>query len=436
MELSPFQACFEKVFALVDQLTSVGIKLQHVDVGGGLGIRYDNIDQPPTPEQYAEVLAPFMNGRSIDVFIEPGRSIVGDAGVLITRVEHIKETSDKNFALVDAAMNDFMRPSLYSAWHDIVPIEQISGSPARYDVVGPVCETGDFLGKQRELIIQEGSLLAVHAAGAYGAVMSSNYNTRLRAAEVLVNGDQAHLIRLRETFDQVMANENHSRLVNSMERVVEPELMNEPEQVLAYSNADFDEAHQSVIDNFSQIFPDIEPLSEVLDLGCGAGDVTVRFAKRYTNCHIDAVDGADEMLKQAASLISSKALNNRITLHLQQLPNCIIEHKTYDAIISNSLLHHLHEPQHIWSTIKQYATTDTAIYVCDLYRPDSIQDAKDLVDQYASNEPEVLRKDFYNSLLAAFTPDEVRTQISIAELDGLDVDKVSDRHMLIYGYLQ
>jgi len=207
LDLSPFQSCFEKVFKLVDQLSDAGIQLKHIDAGGGLGIRYENAEQPPTMQQYAEVLAPFMRGREVKIFIEPGRSIVGDGGILLTRVEHIKNTNDKNFALVDAAMNDLMRPSLYSAWHDITPVEQTSGTSAKYDVVGPVCETGDFLGKERDLSIQEGSLLAVHAVGAYGFVMSSNYNTRLRAAEVLVDGDQAHLIRMRETFDQLLANE-------------------------------------------------------------------------------------------------------------------------------------------------------------------------------------------------------------------------------------
>ena len=207
LELSPFKASFEKVFSLLDQLADAGIVLRHIDVGGGLGIHYETADQPPTMQQYAEVLAPFMANRKVEVFIEPGRSIVGEAGVLLTRVEHIKNTSDKNFALVDAAMNDLMRPSLYSAWHDIAVVEQVDGKAASYDVVGPVCETGDFLGKDRELVIQEASLLAVHAAGAYGFVMSSNYNTRLRAAEILVDGDQAHLIRMRETFDQVLANE-------------------------------------------------------------------------------------------------------------------------------------------------------------------------------------------------------------------------------------
>jgi diaminopimelate decarboxylase len=207
LDLSPFQSCFEKVFKLVDQLSDAGIQLRHVDIGGGLGIRYEDGEQPPSMQQFAEVLAPFMQGRELEIFIEPGRSIVGDAGVLLTRVEHIKHTTDKNFALVDAAMNDLMRPSLYSAWHDIAAVEQTTGNTINYDVVGPVCETGDFLGKGRELDIQEGSLLAVHAAGAYGFVMASNYNTRLRVAEILVDGDEAHIIRMRETFDQLLANE-------------------------------------------------------------------------------------------------------------------------------------------------------------------------------------------------------------------------------------
>ena len=219
-----------------------------------------------------------------------------------------------------------------------------------------------------------------------------------------------------------------------MERIPEPELMNDPEQVLAYSNADFAAPHQSVIENFSQIFPDDPPLQNVLDLGCGSGDVTTRFAHRYPSCKIDAVDGAEEMLKQAEILIKKESLSDRITLHHQPLVNCTFN-KTYDAIISNSLLHHLHEPQHLWLIIKQYVKTNTVIYVCDLFRPDTTQQASELVDQYANKEPEILRKDFYNSLLAAFTPDEVRTQIDNAELDSLNIDVVSDRHMLIYGYL-
>jgi len=225
-----------------------------------------------------------------------------------------------------------------------------------------------------------------------------------------------------------------------MERMPEPELMNDLEQVLAYSNADFEVAHQSVIENFCQIFPDDPPLKTFLDLGCGSGDVTVRFAHQFPESKFDAVDGAEEMLKQAARLIKQESLTERIALHHQQLPNCIFDHASYDAIISNSLLHHLHEPLHLWSIIKQVVSnkknkTDTAIYVCDLFRPETKQLASALVDQYASKEPEILRKDFYNSLLAAFTPNEVRAQIDNAELDSLNIDIVSDRHMLIYGYL-
>ena len=207
LDLSPFQTSFEKVFHLVDQLSDAGIKLSHIDVGGGLGIQYEHDDQPPSPSQFAEVLSPFMQARDIQVFIEPGRSIVGNAGVLLTRVEHLKNNGEKNFALVDAAMNDFMRPSLYSAWHEISEVQKSEHNTVSYDVVGPVCETGDFLGKARDLAIQEGSVLAVHATGAYGSVMSSNYNTRQRAAEVLVVGDEAHLIKMRETFDQMFVNE-------------------------------------------------------------------------------------------------------------------------------------------------------------------------------------------------------------------------------------
>lgn len=225
-----------------------------------------------------------------------------------------------------------------------------------------------------------------------------------------------------------------------MERLPEPELMNDPVQVQAYSNADFEAAHQQVVENFTHIFPN-EPLLETfLDLGCGSGDVTVRFAHQFPDSKIDAVDGAEEMLKQAAKLITQELLTERITLHHQQLPNCTFENNDYDAIISNSLLHHLHVPQHLWSLIKQVTTsennkTDTAVYVCDLFRPETEQHARDVVDQYASKEPEILRKDFYNSLLAAFTPSEVRTQIDNAGLDSMNIDIISDRHMLIYGYL-
>jgi diaminopimelate decarboxylase len=207
LELEPFQTCFKLVFRLIDQLHENGIQIQHVDVGGGLGICYTQNDQAPSPYEYAQILAPFMQERTLELFIEPGRAIVGNAGVLLTRVEYIKNTNEKNFALVDAAMNDFIRPSLYAAWHDISVVQADVCEEATYDVVGPVCETGDFLGKDRRLSIQEGSLLAVHTVGAYGFTMASNYNSRVRAAEILVDEDQAWLIRKRETVDQLFANE-------------------------------------------------------------------------------------------------------------------------------------------------------------------------------------------------------------------------------------
>ena len=207
LELEPFKICFERIFRLVDRLHEIGVHIRHVNTGGGLGIRYTEDDRAPTPAEYARVIAPFMQTRELELFIEPGRAITGEAGILLTRVEYIKTTPGKNFALVDAAMNDFMRPCLYSAWHDISEVRKDSSEAATYDVVGPVCESADFLGKDRRLHIREGSLLAVHAAGAYGFVMASNYNTRIRAAEVLVDGDQAWLVRRRDTFEQLFANE-------------------------------------------------------------------------------------------------------------------------------------------------------------------------------------------------------------------------------------
>ena len=207
LELAPLQTCFERIFELFDQLTERGIQLQHVDVGGGLGIRYTENDKPPSPADYAQIIAPFLKDRKLELLIEPGRAIVGNAGILLTRIEHLKKTSHKNFALVDAAMNDFIRPSLYSAWHQIEPVQKEDGKGKLYDVVGPVCETGDFFGKDRSLIIKEGGLLAIHSAGAYGFAMASNYNSRPRAAEILVDTDQAWLIRKRESIKQLFADE-------------------------------------------------------------------------------------------------------------------------------------------------------------------------------------------------------------------------------------
>ena len=207
LDLVPFKTCFERIFALIDELDVVGITLQHADLGGGLGIQYQNNDQSPSIAEYADILTPYMQGRNLQLIIEPGRAIVGGAGILLTRVEHIKETTEKNFVLVDAAMNDFIRPSLYSAWHEISNVEQDASEEMVVDVVGPVCETGDFFAKDRRLQVAEDNVLAIHAVGAYGFSMACNYNSRARAAEVLVDGDQAHLIRKRETIDQLFENE-------------------------------------------------------------------------------------------------------------------------------------------------------------------------------------------------------------------------------------
>jgi len=206
--LAPFTDALARVLALVDRLRDAGIALAHLDLGGGLGIRYRD-EKPPEPADYARALRPLLAGRTLELLIEPGRAIAGNAGVLLTRVEHLKLTSDRAFAIVDAAMNDLIRPALYQAWMRIEPVVPNADAPEReYDVVGPVCETGDFLGKQRALAVAEGDLLAVRGAGAYGFVMSSNYNTRPRAAEVLVDGERAHLVRERETVDDLLRGEH------------------------------------------------------------------------------------------------------------------------------------------------------------------------------------------------------------------------------------
>jgi diaminopimelate decarboxylase len=207
-DIAPFVDALARVLCLVDRLQEVGIQLAHIDVGGGLGIPYEQHDNPPLPEAYARAVLQQMAGRPQELLLEPGRAIAGNAGILLTRVEYLKHTAHKNFAIVDAAMNDLQRPALYDAWHDIVPVRQRDGATSNYDIVGPVCETGDFLGKQRELALGEGDLLAVRSAGAYGFTMSSNYNSRPRAAEVMVDGAQAFLIRDRETLDDLIRGEH------------------------------------------------------------------------------------------------------------------------------------------------------------------------------------------------------------------------------------
>ena len=197
-ELEPFLEAMDRLLALIDRLAAEGLHIHHLDVGGGLGVNYSD-ENPPHPEQYAAALKAKLAGRDLQLIFEPGRAIIANAGVLLTRVEYLKEGEERHFALVDAAMNDLIRPSLYGAWMNIIPADKSLQRPLRrYDVVGPVCETGDFLGKDRELGLAQGDLLVVRSAGAYGFSMSSNYNARPRAAELLVDGDTAHLVRQRE----------------------------------------------------------------------------------------------------------------------------------------------------------------------------------------------------------------------------------------------
>lgn len=205
--VAPYLNALERLMELVGQLRENDIPIRHIDVGGGLGITYNN-ETPPEPSRLVETIMEAIPDPSLEILIEPGRSIVGNAGLLLTRVIYLKRGREKNFAVVDAAMNDLIRPSLYSAWQEIVPVsEEAAATPERYDIVGPVCESGDFLGLDRDLALREGDLLAVFGAGAYGFSMSSNYNTRPRAAEILVDAGQAHLVRCRESIDDLLRGE-------------------------------------------------------------------------------------------------------------------------------------------------------------------------------------------------------------------------------------
>lgn len=210
-ELAPFLDALDRLLILLDRLKERGIEVEHLDLGGGLGVPYQN-EKPPAPFDYAasllERLSRWDGGRQLTLLFEPGRSIAANAGVLLTRVEFLKPGEERNFAIVDAGMNDLIRPSLYQAWQAILPVDtREPRDTARYDVVGPVCETGDFLGKERDLAIAAGDLLAVRSAGAYGFVMSSNYNSRPRPAEVMVDGDQVHVVRRRERLADLWAGE-------------------------------------------------------------------------------------------------------------------------------------------------------------------------------------------------------------------------------------
>jgi diaminopimelate decarboxylase len=205
-ELSPFLDALDRVLALVDQIEAAGITIHHLDIGGGIGIRYTD-ETPPAFAAYAEVIRAKLGNRRFKLVMEPGRALVGNAGLLLTTVEYLKHGETKNFAIVDAAMNDLMRPALYDAWHDILTVKDSNEDEQVYEVVGPVCESGDFLGHDRTLAIRQGDLLAILSAGAYGMSMSSNYNTRPRAAEVMVDGTQVFEVRARETVPQLFSAE-------------------------------------------------------------------------------------------------------------------------------------------------------------------------------------------------------------------------------------
>ena len=206
-ELSPFLEAVDKLLVLIDKLSAQGIELAHLDVGGGLGVPYEG-ETPPQPAEYAQALKDKLAGRKLALIFEPGRAIMANAGILVSKVEYIKLTEHKNFAIVDAAMNDLIRPALYSAWQAIAPVNtSLERESRNYDVVGPICETGDFLGKNRDLTIAMDDYIVVRSAGAYGSTMSSNYNSRSRPAEVMVDGDAAHLIRRREELAEIWKDE-------------------------------------------------------------------------------------------------------------------------------------------------------------------------------------------------------------------------------------
>jgi len=207
ISVAPFVDALKRVLLLVDELAGLGIHLAHLDIGGGLGISYRD-EAPPSPAEYAAALRELLEGRDLEILLEPGRAIAGNAGILLTRVEYLKPTEERYFAIVDAAMNDLLRPALYQSWQQIqVVVKDDTIGAQHYDIVGPICETGDFLGKDRLLAIKQGDLLAIRSAGAYGFTMSSNYNSRPRAAEIMVDGDQVYVIRKRETIESLYIGE-------------------------------------------------------------------------------------------------------------------------------------------------------------------------------------------------------------------------------------
>ncbi len=206
-KVTPFVDALQRVLLLIDELVANGIEIHHLDIGGGLGIQYKD-ENPPTPAEYAAAMQDLLKDRQLQILMEPGRAIAGNAGILLPKVEYIKASDDKRFAIVDAAMHELLRPALYQSWMAIEAVKPRDAESFSYDIVGPVCETGDFLGKDRQLAIESGDLLAVRSAGAYGFTMSSNYNSRPRAAEIMVDGEQAFVVRERETIDSLYQGEH------------------------------------------------------------------------------------------------------------------------------------------------------------------------------------------------------------------------------------
>ena len=206
IDVEPFVAALGRVLEFIDALDTAGVHLDHLDLGGGLGIRYRD-EAPPAMKDYLKPLFQRLGNRKLRVLFEPGRALVGNTGILLTRVEYLKHGPAKNFAVTDAAMNDLLRPALYDAWHDVIPVVRRDGRAKRYDVVGPICESADFLARERSLALAPGDLLAVMSAGAYGMTMSSNYKSRPRPAEVIVDGGAAHLVRERESTESLFASE-------------------------------------------------------------------------------------------------------------------------------------------------------------------------------------------------------------------------------------
>ncbi len=220
-----------------------------------------------------------------------------------------------------------------------------------------------------------------------------------------------------------------------MQRIPEPELMDEPAQAQAYAAADFQAAHNEIISHFARVFPHYKPTGPVVDLGCGPADITVRFAQRYPECRIDAVDGAESMLEHGRMRVELEGLQQRVSFHRCVLPHDPLPRSAYQTILSNSLLHHLHDPAVLWGTVKRLAIPNAYVFIADLRRPKSREQAIELVNTYAEGEAEILKRDFYNSLLAAFTPQEVATQLQQASLNSLTVNAITDRHFIVYGRL-